>query len=261
MSSLTGRTAPATEAGRAATGLSGPPADPHAELVATIRDALASAGDPERATGQQRYMKSALPYHGLTSPELRATLRPILADPAYRISGRRVWEATVRELWDGATHREQQYAATALAGHRAYRTWQDRAALDLYRHLVVTGAWWDHVDDIASHLVGPILRADHATVAPLMRAWASADDLWVRRTAILSQLGAKTATDPDLLEDCLRANLVDSPYGHEFFIRKAIGWALREYAKTDAAWVRAALARHGDALSPLSRREAAKHLR
>ncbi|GAA1151294.1 DNA alkylation repair protein [Ornithinicoccus hortensis] len=235
-------------------------AHPHADLVAGIRDALPRAGDPERAAGQQRYMKSAMPYHGLTSPELRATLRPILADPAHRIADRPTWEATVRTLWDGATHREQRYAATALAGHRHYRAWQDRDTLRLYRHLVVTGAWWDHVDDIASHLVGPILRSDHPAVAPLIRDWAHADDLWVRRTAILSQLGAKAATDTALLEDCVAANLVDSPFGGEFFIRKAIGWALREYAKTDPAWVRAALARHGAGLSPLSRREAAKHL-
>lgn len=236
-------------------------ARPHAELVAAIREALAAAGDPDRATGQQRYMKSTLPYHGLTTPEFRATVRPILSHPAYRLTDRPTWEATVRALWDGATHREQRYAATALAGHRHYRAWQDRETLVLYRHLVVTGAWWDHVDDIASHLVGPILRADHAGVAPVIRQWATDDDLWVRRTAMLSQLGAKADTDTALLEHCVTANLVDSRHGGEFFIRKAIGWALREHAKTDPDWVRGLLDRHAAALSPLSRREAAKHLR
>lgn len=233
---------------------------PHADLVRTVRSTLAAAGDPARAQGQQRYMKSTLPYHGLTTPQLRALLRPIFADPAYRITDRPAWDATVRALWDGATHREQRYAATALAGHRHYRQWQDRDTLELYRHLIVTGAWWDHVDDIAAHLVGPILRADHPGVAPVMRRWAGAEDLWLRRTAILCQLGAKTETDTTLLEACITVNLVDSRYGGEFFIRKAVGWALRDYARTDAAWVRDFLTRHDARLSPLSRREGSKHL-
>ena len=233
---------------------------PQADLVDTVRRALADAGDPDRAPGQQRYMKSTLPYHGLTAPRLRAVLRPILADPATRITDRPTWEATVRTLWDGATHREQRYAATALARHRSYRAWQDRDTLQLYRHLITTGAWWDHVDDIASHLVGPILRADPAGVAPVMRRWARADDLWLRRTAILAQLGARSQTDTALLEDCLTANLLGSPYGDEFFVRKAIGWALRDYARTDAPWVRDFLTRHRERLSPLSRREGSKHL-
>ena len=241
------------------------PAENHAasarrELVDTVCGALTKAGDPERAAGQQRYMKSALPFHGLTTPQLRETLRPILDNPAYRMEDRPQWEATVRALWDGATHREQRYAATALAGHRHYRPWQDTETLGLYRHLAVTGAWWDHVDDIASHLVGPILRADPDRVAPVLRRWAEADDMWLRRTAILAQLGSKAGTDSRLLADCLTANLAGSRFGAEFFVRKAIGWALREHAKTDPDWVRAFVSRHAARLSPVSRREATKHL-
>lgn len=233
---------------------------PHADLVRKVRSTLAGAGDPVRAQGQQRYMKSPLPYHGITTPQLRVLLRPILDDPASRIADRPTWEATVRALWDGATHREQRYAATILAGHRRHRQWQDRDTMGLYRHLIVTGAWWDHVDDIAAHLVGPILRADHAGVAPVIRRWARAEDLWLRRTAILCQLGAKTDTDTVLLEDCITSNLLDGPFGGEFFVRKAIGWALRDYARTDAVWVRGFLTRHESRLSTLSRREGGKHL-
>ena len=92
-------------------------------LGTAIRTALAGAGDPEVAVAQQAYMKSSMPYHGVTAPRLKRALRPILA--AYRPSDREEWEATVRELWDGATHREERYAATALARHRAARAWQD----------------------------------------------------------------------------------------------------------------------------------------
>lgn len=228
------------------------------ELVARLRSALAGAGDPERAAGQQAYMKSALPFHGIASPDLRRLVDPLLREQAP--TDRAVWEATVRELWDGATHREQRYAALALARHRSARGWQDPAVLDLYRHLVVTGAWWDLVDETATQLVGPVLLAHPGEVTPVIETWAVDADLWVRRTAILSQLKHKDATDTALLEHCVVANLEGSRHGREFFIRKAIGWALREQARTDPGWVVDLLDRHADRLSGLSRREAAKHL-
>ena len=86
------------------------------ELIELIRASLAAAADPERAAIQQAYMKSAMPYFGIGSPELKVVLRPLLA--AYRPADRGAWESTIRELWDGATHREERYAATALARHR-----------------------------------------------------------------------------------------------------------------------------------------------
>lgn len=229
-----------------------------ATLVREVRSALAAAGDPERAAGQQAYMKSAMPFHGVTSPELRRIVNPLLR--AHTPTDRQTWEATVRELWDGATHREERYAALALAQHRSARGWQDPEALDLYRHLALTGAWWDLVDETATRLVGPILLSHRDEVTPVMDDWAVDDDLWIRRVAILSQLKHKDATDVALLERCVAANLEDSRFGREFFIRKAIGWALREHAKTDPDWVRALVAAHADRLSGLSRREALKHL-
>jgi 3-methyladenine DNA glycosylase AlkD len=225
-------------------------------LVTEIREVLAAVGDPERARAQQAYMKSAMPFRGIGSPALKALLRPVLADPAYRITDREEWEATVRELWDGATHREERYAAIALTGHRAYRAWQDPQALPLYEHLVTTGAWWDLVDPVASDRVGPILLRAPERVTPVVRGWATSDDLWLRRAAILSQLKARERTDTTLLRACVEPSL-DDP---SFWIRKAIGWALRQYARTDPAWVRAEVGRWGPRLSGLSRREALKHL-
>ncbi len=205
-------------------------------------------------------MKSAMPFRGLTSPVLKTTLRPLLADPAYLLAGPEEWEATIRGLWDRARFREERYAALAIAGHRPYRQWaQDRSAIPLYRHLIESGAWWDFVDDIAAHRVGPVLRAHPETEADRMRSWSVDDHLWIRRTAILSQLLSRQETDRQLLLDCITANLADP----EFFIRKAIGWSLRQYARsgTEAAdWVRSSVAELGPRLSPLSRREALKHL-
>ncbi len=233
---------------------------PNSALVVAVRAALAGAGDPERAAGQQRYMKSAMPYRGLTSPELRALLRPLLADPSLAPASRQAWETDVRALWDGAAYREERYAAIALTGHRAARPWQDPDALGLYRHLVVTGAWWDYVDVLAADRVGPILLRHRLIVTPLLRADAEDGHLWVRRTAILAQLKHRQETDLGLLADVIDANLEGSVFGQEFFIRKAIGWALRQHARVDAHWVQALVDARGDRLSGLSRREALKHL-
>jgi 3-methyladenine DNA glycosylase AlkD len=233
---------------------------PDSALVVAVRAALAGAGDPERAAEQQRYMKSAMPYRGLTSPELRALLRPLLADPSLAPASRREWEADVRALWDGAAYREERYAAVALTGHRVARAWQDPDALELYRHLVVTGAWWDYVDVLAADRVGPILLRHKSIVTPLLRADAVDAHLWVRRTAILAQLKHREETDLDLLGDVIDANLEGSAFGREFFIRKAVGWALRQHARVDPQWVRAFVEARGDRLSGLSRREALKHL-
>lgn len=232
-----------------------PAASPRTDVIAAVRAALLPHADPERAAGQQRYMKSRLPYLGLTSPVLRTALRPVLASPAYRIGSRDEWEATVRALWDEATHREHWYAALALLGHRAYRDWRDPAALPLMRDLIRDGAWWDVVDDIATHFVRDVLLGWPHEVAPVLRAWARDDDLWVRRAAMLAQVGARDRSDPQLLTEVIEPN-IEHP---DFFSRKAIGWALRDYARTDPAWVRAFVEAH-PTLSGLSRREALKHL-
>jgi 3-methyladenine DNA glycosylase AlkD len=225
-----------------------------ATLVSAVRRALAEAGDPEIAAGQQAYMKSEMPFHGVPSPVLKRVLRPFLQ--AYTPPDRGTHEATVLALWDGATHREERYAALALARHRRAAAWLDVAALDLHRHLVVTGAWWDLVDEIASHLVGSVLAGHREEATPVLRAWATDWDLWVRRTAVLSQLRHKSDTDLELLRAAIEANVDD----RSFWLRKAIGWALREYAKTDPDWVRAEVTRLGDRLSGLTRREALKNL-
>jgi 3-methyladenine DNA glycosylase AlkD len=224
-----------------------------AALVAAVRAALTAAGDPARAVTAQAYMKSAMPFRGVPVPQVRRLTRDLLA--AHPLADRRSWHDTVLALWDGATHREERYAALALVRSRSAAAFQDLAALDLYRHLVVTGAWWDLVDELA-HAVGAVLREVGAPAAAVVRAWSRDEDLWLRRVAILCQLGAGAATDRALLADCISVNLAD----REFFIRKAIGWALRDLARPDRAWVTSFVEAAGDRLSPLSRREATRRL-
>lgn len=205
-------------------------------------------------------MKSSMPYHGVASPQMRVLMRPLYAAANDRLTERRSWEATVRELWDTASHREQRYAAIGLARLRVARPWQDTDTLTLYRTMVTTGAWWDYVDGIAAHLVGPIVLAHPDPAAPMMRDWATDDEMWIRRAAIIHQLGAKASTDTGLLAATIVVNLAGSRFGTELFIRKAIGWALRQYAYTDASWVRAFVDAHRARLAPLSVREALKHV-
>ena len=227
--------------------------------VGAVRAALDGVGDPERAAQQRAYMKSELPYVGLGSPALKALLRPLLAE--HRFVDRAQWEAAVLELWEDAEHREEWYAAIALLRHRSYRTWLDPDLLPLLELLVRTGAWWDVVDEIAAHPVGQVLLDHRADATPVVERWSvDATSLWVRRTAMLAQLRHREHIDTDLLARVLVANLDDTTYGREFFVRKALGWALRQHARTDPGWVGSFVATYDDRLSGLSRREALKHL-
>jgi 3-methyladenine DNA glycosylase AlkD len=122
--------------------------------------------------------------------------------------------------------------------------------------MIVTGAWWDLVDPLATHHLGDILRSDRRRVTALLKKWARGDDMWKRRAAILSQIRFKADTDLALLYSCIEPNLAHT----DFFIRKAIGWALRQYAWVDAKEVRRYVRAHNDALSALSVRQALKNV-
>jgi 3-methyladenine DNA glycosylase AlkD len=192
------------------------------------------------------YMKSSMPFRGVQKPGRTEIARAVFA--AYPLAGFEAWRDAVLQLWREATYREERYLAIALARDARYRSHRTVAALPLYEELIVTGAWWDFVDEVATRLVGEL------DVAPVMREWALVEDMWKRRTAIIHQIARRDGTDAQLLFECIEPNRGD----REFFIRKAIGWALREYAKVDAGAVERYCATHE--LSPLSRREALRNL-
>ncbi|SFQ68028.1 3-methyladenine DNA glycosylase AlkD [Amycolatopsis arida] len=223
------------------------------ELVRAVRAGLAELTDPVRAERMRRYMKSAMPFRGVPAPERRRLARRLFQE--HPLSDVDEWLRAVRELWHGAAFREERYVAVDLTGHRAYAGWQTAELVPLYEELIVTGAWWDFVDEIAVQRIGPILRADPASVTPVLRRWAGDEDRWKRRTAVICQLTSAEATDLDLLVHAVTASARDP----DFFLRKGIGWALRQYARTDPGWVRSFVAEHPE-LSALSRREALKHL-
>ena len=225
------------------------------ELVEDVRAGLVANANPARAEQQQAYLKSTMPCHGVPNPTVRLIVRTALR--AHPELTRQQWIKLIEQLWDQASHREQCLAAIEVAD--AKRKWAGADLLDLYEKMAVTGAWWDLVDPLASHLVGDVLRHDPGQ-ADRMRTWARADDPWLRRVAILCQLQFGPDTDTELLAEVIEANLFDTQFGTGFFIRKAIGWALRQYARTDPDWVRTFVADHEEGLSTLSRREALRNL-
>ena len=225
-------------------------------MIGSLRDdliaRLSAAGDPERAKGQQRYMKSDLPFHGVRVPEVRRVARATIRDHPILDAGS--WQQAVLGIWRSATHREQRYGAIELAYAQAYRSWLRPGCLAMLEEMIVTGAWWDYVDQLAAKHLGHLLASYPADIRPVLLSWAEDDDIWRRRTAILAQLRFKAGTDTDLLFSAVEASIEEK----EFFLRKAIGWALREYSKTAPQVVADYVASNHHRLSPLSRREAMK---
>lgn len=197
------------------------------------------------------YMKTDMPFYGVPKPERVPIARQVKAQfPPVDVDD---YRRKVLSLWN-LPHREEKYLAIGYAW-----TFQPHVAfaqIDLFERMIVEGAWWDLVDELASPIVGKIVLDDRARMRPVLERWIEGPDMWLRRSAILCQNRHNERTDQAMLfEFCLRR-----AHEKEFFIRKAIGWALREYARTRPDEVRVFLAEHGDRLSGLSRREAAKHL-
>jgi len=165
------------------------------------------------------------------------------------------WRGAVLELWRGARRREERYAAISLLAQRSYSAYRTLEILPMLEEMIVDGAWWDYVDAIATHRLRELLDRYPKPMSRAMRKWSRDDDLWKRRSAILCQVGRKQATDLELLFDCIEPNLAD----RDFFIRKAIGWALRDYAWHDLDTVERWVSANDSRLSGLSKREALKN--
>ncbi|MDO5670511.1 MAG: DNA alkylation repair protein [Corynebacterium sp.] len=199
-----------------------------------IESALRPLADPSRAAGMAAYMRDQFPFLGVATPQRRRAVKGLLP---------RTLDTELVDALFALPEREFHYVACDHLGQVPLES----AAADFLRSLVVRKSWWDTVDALAK----PV---GQACTPQEMQAWARDENLWVRRVAVLHQLGRREATDTGLLGEILTANL-DSG---EFFIDKAVGWALREYSKTDPAWVRDFLDEH--VVAPLTRREGAKYL-
>ncbi|REE91395.1 DNA-7-methylguanine glycosylase [Paenibacillus taihuensis] len=215
-----------------------------------IEALLRSHANGEAAEAMSAYMRGLFPFLGIRTPERTSLTKQFMKENGVP-SGEEL-EKVVRELW-AMPEREFHYTAMMLMEKRKKDLRPEDAPL--LEFIVTTNSWWDTVDLIASHLVGTLFAKHPEMVKPYTEKWMEeSDNLWLRRTAILFQLGYKAKTDAPLLFDLIRR----TAHEEDFFIRKAIGWALREYGKTDAVAVKQFVAE--TELSPLSVREALKHI-
>ena len=216
---------------------------------------LKKNGSKERAAKQQAYMKSALPFAGVAAPELRAIQKVVFAK--HTLESQTAWQNEVLSLFRDPPVRELRFSAIELAFYKPYRTWLTTEVWDMLDELVVTGAWWDVIDALAPNHYAHLLATEPKITKPRLRRYAKDTNLWRRRVAILCQLKAKAATDETLLFSSIGQSL-----DHEdFFVRKAIGWALRAHSRTNPQAVVDYVETHKERLSPLSKREALKILK
>jgi 3-methyladenine DNA glycosylase AlkD len=221
------------------------------ELARYVTAELRRLADPAKAPAMAAYMKTAQPFYGVPTPIRTLILREVR--DRFVPLDQKSYERNVLALWK-LPYREERYCAIAYA--RQHAEFITPSALRLYERMIRDGAWWDFVDEIAVNLVGGVLGNFRPETRPMIERWIDDPDMWIRRTAILAHLKHKNATDAaQLFDHCLRR-----AHEREFFIRKAIGWALREYSKTDPRAVRAFLAKNRQRLSKLSFDEGSKHL-
>lgn len=219
-------------------------------VVDSLVRLLESQADPQNAEPMKRYLRNKFDFLGIKSPQRRELMQRHLAD--HREDTRAKLRPLVRKLWD-LPYREYQHVAVDLL--ERFESTLTADDLGLLQHLVTHKSWWDTVDGLAASVVGPLLRRLPEARDGVIDTWRRSDNLWLRRTTLIFQLKYREETDAGLLFSIVRDNADSS----EFFLQKAIGWALREYSKTDAEAVVNFV--ESETLPSLSKREALKWLR
>lgn len=208
---------------------------------------LSLASNPEKKVAMEKYMKNNFPFIGVQNPIRTAIQKPYLQ--ALKSEKNIDWKI-VFELWN-YKEREMHYVAMDyLIAKKKHLTAND---FDNILKLLTSHQWWDSIDTITSHIIGYMFYQFPETKA-ILKKWNATDDMWLKRTTIISQLKGKEKTDTAFLTYAITSNLNSK----EFFINKAIGWSLREYAKKNPEWVRQFISNH--TLASLSKKEASKYL-
>jgi 3-methyladenine DNA glycosylase AlkD len=217
--------------------------------VASLKALFEQNADPTQAAPMKKYMRDQFDYLGIKTPENVALQKEFYAH--YGLPHLSALDQILRELW-ALPQREFQYVAVGLLGKFVKQL--PAEFIETIEYLIVTKSWWDTVDSIAGGIVGTHFQRYPAIRKKYLARWRKSDNFWLRRTTILFQLNYKKETDFDLLCEIIHENLNSK----EFFINKAIGWALRQYARIDPKAVKKFV--KSTQLHPLSRREALKHL-
>lgn len=216
--------------------------------VASIKTLIEQNANPAQAGPMKKYMRDQFEYLGIKSPQLKTLFRQVVKEnglPSFE-----ELDQVVRELWD-LPQREYQYLAISLMERLEKKL--PSSAIKTLEYMIVHKSWWDTVDNI-SHIVGVHFKHYPELREKYLAKWRASKDSWLRRTTILFQLDYKEETDFDLLSDIIQENLGSD----EFFINKAIGWSLRQYARIDPKAVKKFV--KATPMHPLSQREAMKHL-
>ena len=216
--------------------------------VAAIKTLLEQNANPAQAGPMKKYMRDQFDYLGIKSPQLKALFRQIVQENG--LPALEEVDKVIRELWD-FPEREYQYFAISIVERLEKKLPSN--AIKTLEYMITHKSWWDTVDNI-SHSVGVHFKRYPDVREKSLAKWRASRDIWLRRTAILFQLDYKGETDFELLRNIIQENLGSN----EFFINKAIGWALRQYARIDPNAVKKFA--KSTSLHPLSRREAMKHL-
>jgi len=199
-----------------------------------------------RANQQAKYMKNHFAFYGLTSPERRKLQAPFLVKKYLPV--KQDAYIIINKLWE-KPQRELHYFAQELANK--YQKHVEKSDIELYEYLITRNSWWDTVDFIAANLIGNYFTHFPDEKEQIIDKWMHSNNMWLQRTCVIFQLKYKKETDTKTLSNCIN-QLIGSK---EFFINKAIGWALREYGKTNPNWVVDFVQEH-EQLAALSKREA-----
>ncbi|HEY9778154.1 MAG TPA: DNA alkylation repair protein [Planktothrix sp.] len=220
-------------------------------IVKLVQKEFKSKADADKAVEMAAYMKTAMPFYGVQKPD-RIPIYKLLKKE-FPAQSHEQYVDNVRALWQ-LPHREEKYAALEYAC--MFPQYINVESLELYAQLIESGAWWDFVDVVAINLVGHAYLKERLKMKGTIDRWSGAKDMWVRRSSLICHNHHKAQTDREqLFATCLKLS-----HEKEFFIRKAIGWALREYSYVDGKGVKKFLNDNRDTLSPLSFREGAKGL-
>lgn len=221
------------------------------DYIKELQNIFQENADPERALQQKAYMKGKFEYYGLASPQRRILEKPFLAKQF--LPNKEIAFQICRELWQ-KPQREFHYFALELIDK--YQNQIDKKDIALFEWLILHNSWWDTIDFIAPNLVGNYLKKFPETREQITQKWLASNNIWLQRSCLIFQLKYKEETDSILLAHCIQ-NLKGTK---EFFINKAIGWALRQYSRANPIWVEAFVEENPD-LSNLSKKEALRLLK
>ncbi len=213
-----------------------------------IKESLQKLANPENQPKMEAYMKNQFAFLGIKAGPRKEFVRDYIKTNGAPTNLELLAEKLYQE-----PYREYQYVAIDLLIR--YMKKADKNVISVYEKLIQEKSWWDTVDFLSGTLIGHYFLKFPEQMETYNHKWVTSDNIWLVRTAILFQLKYKTQTN----EAILFGNCDKWLHSKEFFIQKAIGWALREYAKTEPLKVKQYVLRSN--LAPLSRREALKHFK